>query len=341
MNILVLGKGLAAMGFLEALMTKGAPVKGGCHVQWIGPDLEDKGWGNCSRNSTAVVALHGIKRGVSPLGDDLVEAYEKALKFFKENTPSGVQKLTRFHLVKGDSEKLVQRFGLIENLSVLGKELSGVQEEALVYEPEVFLSWWKERLVQGFHDLQDQSLTLSVIDDVVTQISHDGMIHLQGMSDNYEGDRLIDCRGSGVNELASVSLKVKRIPGHYWVWQNQELKTVLGEEGFVLTLNGHNLIYKADAAKVILGGSTEEEGMSAFSFLELEEQRKDFLKLFPQLEEVLTPSDALVFTGKRTKGPKRRPILERNSGTIVINGLYKNGYSLCYSFGEKALQNLV
>lgn len=335
MKIHILGRGLAAMGVLEALLSKLSGLGPNVSINWIGPAIGDHGWRNCSRNSTAVVALHGIKKGVSPLGDDLVDAYEDAVEFFKKNSPAGVESCARFHFVNGDAEKMENRFGEIQELNIQGRSFAGVREEALVYRPLVFLKWWEDRLIEKFNA---GALEIQNCEDVIVSTDKKCLVGLKSTYSLNTEDLIFDCRGSGVNELASADIKLKRAPGHYLVWEGEGLGKVLGKDSWVYTMSGHNLIFHAKESRLILGGSTEDEGIEAKSFIDLEKQRRDFLKSFQEFEDVLQMDKAKVLTGMRPKAPKRRPLLEKNGQTIVINGFYKNGYSLCYLYGKKALE---
>ncbi len=331
------------MGLLEALIENSSVDLSQFCVDWIGPAISDNGWSNCSRNSTAVVALHGIKRGVSPLGDDLVDAFDMAYSFYEKNKPPGVSILSRFHLTGLNKEKLFQRFGHLEEFEIMGKRFEGVSEKALVYEPLTFMNWWQERLLSK---AKERGLKIHLHQDMVTALKVGSGLEVYCLGKSLQGqnvDKIVDCRGSGVNELASAQVKIKRAPGHYWLWQGREIKEDLGEDPWIYTLNGHNLIYDAKRASLILGGSTEIEGVCAKSFIGLNEQREAFLELFGEgssIGKVLIPHKAQVFTGVRPKGQKRRPLLLKNENHIVINGFYKNGYSLCYLYGKRALDLL-
>jgi hypothetical protein len=317
------------MGVIEAILLE----KPSWIVQWIGPKLEDEGWGNCSRNSTAVVGLHGIQAGISPLGDDLVEAFHQTKSFIEHHRPEGVRPFRRHHLCHGkesDSyEKLIQRFQTIENIHTFNCDFLGVSEDVFVFEPMTFLSWWSQRLLK--------SKNLTAIEDFVVEVSPEEN-WVKGLKGSYLFELIIDCRGSGLNNETIVN--VKKTPGHYWVWDLEKSNSENFEE-VVLTLNGHNLILDKSRNQAILGGSTEKNDVCAPALDQLVSQRNSFTQLIPSLKELLTSKEPRLFTGLRPKAPKRRPLIKKvSSNWVVLNGFYKNGYSLCHSYGKRLLNSL-
>ena len=315
------------MGVIESLLKKEDVTA----VEWVGPSIEDCGWGNCSRNSTAVVALHGIKRGVSSLGDDLVEAYENTVKFIEEHNPNGVRKFERFHLCdvlsdgpKTESyQKLSQRFGNVQELEVMGKFHFGVREEAYVFNPLLFMNWWSDRLLENSK--------VSSVEDYIVSIDAEASKAF-GLKENYQFQKIYDCRGASIKDAGFE--KVKKTPGNYLTWEIPQLS-----EDIVLTVNGHNLILDSERKVAILGGTNEANEIEAPAIGKLEVQRDSFTRLIPELEVVLDIEKANLSVGVRPKGPKRQPfITEVSKNHIVVNGFYKNGYSLCHLFGKRAVK---
>lgn len=320
MKVAVLGRGLAALGVIEAL----SKIKAVPEVHWIGPSFQDKGWPNCSRNSTAVVALQGIKKGISPLGDDLVDAFCATQNFIHEHTPKGVQKVTRYHF--GDA-KLKERFGYLEQFKMLEGSFTGVVEEAFLFEPLTFISWWHQRLF-------DQN-NIKETSDFITEITPQKLVGLAG---EYSYDLLFDCRGSMAS--SEKNPMVKEAPGHYFLWRADDLDGLLDlfKESVVLTVDGHNLNIDKENGAVILGGSTEKTGLYAPAISQLEEQLKAFIDVLPQLRPLSKINEAKLLTGIRPKGAKRRPLVKKvQENHIFLNGFYKNGYSLCHLLGNKAV----
>lgn len=318
----VIGKGLAAMGVIEALIKREIDAE----ILWIGPRIEDLGWANCSRNSTAVVALQGIKEDISPLGDDLVEAFHKTKEFIKVNNPSGVKRADRYHLSPDDTEKLKVRFGSLESHKILNLDFEGVYEEAFIFDPTVFLRWWYDRLEKHPH--------VKLVDDFIVELTAS---EARGLKEDYSFDFVFDARGAFVTDQLETIEKIQKVPGHYWVWE--DVLDVGLNEFTVLTLFGHNLIYHHDTKRLVLGGSTEKDDISAPRLDQLHQQRAAFVSLFPNLDDVLCLKKAALFSGVRSKASKRRPTLFfQNENHLIINGFYKNGYTLCHLIGERAVE---
>src|SRR5690606_31118365 len=64
----------------------------------------------CSLHSTATVALRGITKGHSDLGDTLVESFENFKSHFLNDSPEGVFPIRQFSAVSIDDEKFKNRF---------------------------------------------------------------------------------------------------------------------------------------------------------------------------------------------------------------------------------------
>lgn len=321
MKIAVIGKGLAAMGVIESLQLKYDDVE----IDWIGPSIDDQGWPNCSRNSTAVVALHGIKEGLSPLGDDLYRAFFQTKDFIEKYRPAGVTKVSRYHVAKEDIDKLESRFGQLERHSFFKRDYLCFFEDAFAFNTDVFLSWW-------FQKLSSHSGVTSIEDYIVDILSNEAI----GLKDTYRFDKVIDARGS----LFPDALRpVKKVPGHYWLWENVDAFPI--DENVVFTVNGHNLIYNKDESSLILGGSTEKDGVLAPRKEQLLKQRESFLEVFSEFEASMKIEEASLYTGTRVKGPKRMPfVFLQNENHIVVNGFYKNGYTLCHLMGQRVVESL-
>ncbi len=321
LKIAVIGKGLAAMGVIESLQLKYETVE----IDWIGPAIGDEGWPNCSRNSTAVVALHGIKEGLSPLGDDLYSAFFQTKDFIESFKPAGVTKVLRYHVVRDDADKLENRFGQLEKHSFFNRDYLCFFEEAYAFNTDIFLSWW-------FEKLSTHKGVTSYDDYIVDILSNEAI----GLRDTYHFDKVVDARGS----LFPDDLRpVKKVPGHYWVWENVEAFPV--EENIVYTVNGHNLIYNKDESSLILGGSTEKDSILAPRTEQLLRQRESFLEVFPEFGASMKVEEASLKTGTRVKGPKRMPfVFLQNDNHIVVNGFYKNGYTLCHLMGQRVVERL-
>ena len=107
-NLVVIGRGLAGHGVISSYLDKKHSQIPS--VLWIGKDPLKKANLGCSVNSTAMLARQGIERGISPLGDLLLDSYERAISFVEVNKPDGVVKAARYHIGydEGSIQKLTE-----------------------------------------------------------------------------------------------------------------------------------------------------------------------------------------------------------------------------------------
>jgi|GEM_PF-2595002 len=337
MKIIVLGGGLAALGALEHLLAKPNRFN---EIQWIFP--KNAAELSCSYNSTAVLALQGIEKGVSPLGDDLFDAYFSMKEFIEANSPEGITHCSRYHLKNSSNEdknqKLESRFK--ENFKKIKENDLGfietIVEDAYCFSPLIFMNWWHQRIFS--------SSLVNFTDDLILGIDG-GSVH--GQKSLYSADVIINATGSFGITTGLVTEKVKTVPGHYFVWyspqfENQKVDNYfLKSKSIILTFEGENLIYhseyNSEGPCLIWGGSSESDGLMGPRIEFLETKLLEFFNTYPQFK---FSGQRELFTGVRTKGPKRRPIISREGKVITMSGLYKNGYSLGYYLGKKALESL-
>lgn len=337
MKVVVVGKGLAGHGIIEALNKKSYSSSIEC--LWLGPEMtskKGKEWMPCSLNTTSLVALQGIEKNVSPLGDLLYESFFSTKNFLKKERPEGVQETDRFHLALDpkDEAKMKERHGSLENLTFKNKTFVGVSERAFLFEPTRFFSWWNQKISDesrmSLERREDLVLSLDLEKKIVT--TEKGIISF---------DKLILATGAlGLDlVLKEDSTKGKKVVGHYF--KKRIDSSLFGEKSFVVTLNGHNLIYNHHEKTIILGGTNQGSGPLAMELSELKKQRDSFLSLFPEWECELRFKREFLFTGVRYKAPKRMPFWRTYNPNIgEINGFYKNGWSLCHHLPEKLINEL-
>lgn len=334
MKLVVVGRGLAAMGLLWNMIKEKKKVD---EIYWIGPFLDPKTHPPahfCSLNTTALVALQGIKKDLSALGDSLYEAFFLTREFIEEYTPAGVQKVDRFHLVSpGEDNKIRRRFGALQapasiTSSNFRPKSEFFHEEAYIFEPQTFLSWWQDTILS--------QLNITLVDDLVTTLDDHRISTLKG--ETYCFDRLALCTGALESDLNLSQLhKIPKVAvGHYFHFSDITFVHEGPRESLVLTWKGHNFIYNQSLRTLVWGGSTYSDGITAKREKDLKDDLEDFISVYPELKFTGKKS---IRTGVRSKGPKRAPILKWDDqrDILILNGLYKNGWSLSHLIGKKAI----
>ncbi len=310
---------MAALAIIEKLTAKRSlPSFKALEITCVGPEFISP-FDSCAVNSTALVALMGVEQGISPLGDLLYESYFDCLNFLRKKNPMGVCQVNRKHF-SWDKEKMVRRFG--ESISQV-RDLITFEEKAHIFYPPVFLSWWQESLTR-FGNIRWCSDIVSAVENGIAY----------GLKDSYEYDFCFDARGSGIKDHCEIKENFKVVPGHFLEWDYKE------ENGnsWVMTIDGHNLIYHHHFSKLILGGSSEKTEVRAPCLEDLKEQISSFVKLDKKWSKILDIRKATIKTGLRTKASKRMPFLKfQKKNHLLIGGFYKNGYTLCFPVADMAI----
>ena len=344
MKIIVVGKGLAGHGVIESLVRKIGNNEIEC--LWLGPEMSldnQKAWGPCSLNSTALVSLHGIQKGVSPLGNLLTDSFYATKKFLETHNAEGVEKCYRLHLGTNgkEEEKIFNRFGSLESLTLKERTFSGFKEEAFQIHPINFFKWWDNRLSQICHFKlrKDSQLALSLD-------SEKKLIRTQSGIEPF--DKLIIATGA-----LGLDLKLKRecrlkqksegkkVVGHFFR-KELERPYQLGEKSFIVTLDGQNLIYNASEKLLTLGGSNQGDGPIAPDLEAIKKQQELFIKTFPEWHQELKFRSDHLYTGVRYKAPRRMPFARLYNNDIgEVNGFYKNGWTLTHFLSDSLISEIL
>lgn len=342
MKLVVIGRGLAAMGLLWNVAKLKDRSQIPDKIYWIGHNgittpTSKRDAHYCSFNSTALVARQGLERAAGPLGELLYRAYNETLAFIKEYHPPGVIALRRFHLDHGGDALVIQKklFGSISDLEFAQINLGrGHEEEAFSFNPEVFLTWFEEKIIKELPQIE-------IIEDFVLGSCAQSIITVAHGEITF--DKLANCSGAMIADFPGLKADWPKIPkkavGHYLHWDQVEMAL---DESFCLSWKGHNLIYRHDDRTAVWGGSTFSDAIVAPRYKDLEDDLEELLTCHPhfRFQGVRT-----IRTGMRSKGSKRRPILtlSEDGNQLLLTGLYKNGWSLCHRLGAdgvKALFNL-
>jgi len=275
----------------------------------------------CSLRTTSSVALQGIKKGLSPLGDLLYDSFKTFVQKNDFYQFKSIEKVDRFHFAydENSKEKLAKRFDKIDSFTLEEKSYEGIIEDGYVISPELFY--------QELIDLL-KSRSVKFINDLILYIDRDKK-EIGSKSYNYSYDKLILSTGvySGLFPILSSNneelrkLKGIEVPGHYYEWEFDY------PHSFILTIDGHNLCYRKLDKKLVLGGSTEKDKISLIR----EDQLQSMYEKLKDIIELPDISKARVLSGLRQKGVKRTPYIDQiEDGIFAMTSLYKNGFSASF-----------
>lgn len=283
-----------------------------------------------SLNSTAVAALRGTQKGLSELGDELVDMWQFTDQFFRENQFQGVTEAKLEHLIFDEKEK--RRFAHlspIETLKLAAKKkpLFAVSEPAWMIAPDLFLKTLPS--------------AAEVYNTLVTSLKKSGEGWLIGTQGNeaYQVDQVILCLGvysSWFEELLQGSPleKMKTVQGSYYEWQGEILKS----ESFALSFQGINLNWRSDLQTLQIGATSIKGDLVFYP----QKTALDFiLKTFHEFIQMDLPTNPQVKTGHRALTKSRRPWAgELQVNLYALGGLYKNGWVSAWPLAQKLVESL-
>lgn len=276
------------------------------------------------KNIKILVSENGISRGVSLLGDLLLDSYE----YFENEFSSfdGVQKIVQQHLCIPDvinESKFVRRFssnGTPLQYGPMKSPLMGLSSSCYLINPIIFLPELRNR----------SRLNIETLERTITNIDIDKKIKLIDVDKRtLVTENLFFGAGPFSKLLPTSFLDSCRVERHKTVYGGAWGADVdFGSDSFVLTVNMANLIYDAEFKRVQITGKTVED----FNLIDPPGGLDENHDLFNSIVENLPAfSRGQIISSLRDKGHKRRPSLyysRENSLEIVsICGAYKNGYT--------------
>ena len=328
-DLIIIGNGIAANCFLWELQKQKRNLSIlKIHSENLAPC--------CSLNSTSIISLRGVTKGVSPLGDELFESYQLAESFIQDENPDGVAP-SKFYSICEEEEKkdYLRRFGSVEEIDIpaLKEKFSGKIWDGYIIDAEKFLSF-----LQG--KTQDSHTSISGL-VTSTEINEEGVTVSTLDGGTYSARRLLICAGAYTKiyeSLYPVHEAIKgsqSVPGAYL----EKSSVDLGPKSFVVTRGKENLIYLAETKTLKIGTTIQKNGIEAADFAKLNEIYENFQDIIK--EELPNISDFEIKVGLRQKGLKRMPFFGKVAPNVfALISLYKNGYTFPF-LGAKKVLNLM
>ncbi|MDA8791992.1 FAD-dependent oxidoreductase [Bacteriovoracaceae bacterium] len=321
MRIAIIGDGIAARSLLYNLSLLKSEV---IEVH----QFSSSKISSCSRNSTAVVAKRATQKGISELGNLIVDAYNEFESFLENFSGAGVDTTSEYIIGKSlesYQKKIKPRYAAVYE-EESGDELIELcinhkqkffKEKAYLIEPDIFLDSLKS--------IYEKKLSVKQVEDKI--IGQDNLT-LQGGKSTYGSfDNIIYCMGS-IPQFV-VEEKSQPVAGSFWQ-VNQE-----NEKSFSLNCDGHHFMQKKNCS---LFGSTSNANSVSMNQDEVE---KIISQLSPLVQQEYLIAEGEFKTGIRYKGKKRMPkIGEIGPNTFCIANLYKNGWSLAFLAAKKISRQL-
>lgn len=325
-HLVVLGGGISSEVFLFYFLQKliqsppAEPIK-------ITQIFDDISFPSCSKKSTAFVCSRGIKKGLSPLGDNLYNAYYEVEHFFKQYAPKGVT-LGKIEHYPGESELSLQRF--FQRYGTNSK----VSEDCFYFSPNLFITWIRQQNDQlaKFGEFQR-------VQSKVTAVRDDHLIH--GDQQELFFDHLLLGPGaySKMQEdrypPIDILNKSQVVSGCYYTFKKD-----LGAISFGHTFDEGYCLYRSDSKELIVGATSNKQTHEGLII----PKECPLQVIYHQLERNLLREglthfslpercEGVIALGYRHKYYRKRPFWGTpfsNQNIFTILGLYKNGYSLSF-----------
>lgn len=287
----------------------------------------------CSLRSTAIVANRGVTTGHSPLGDLLVAGHKTFSQHFFSDSPAGVFPIHQYTVATKKTDQFQKRYPEWGFSSTFGDlkfnaNFSMAVEEAFLIDPALYLDWLLK---------SSQDLNLEICGEFVTQVNNSGEgIELTDQRKNkHYFDKVIFCGGNS-NRFWDSTFTGRPVHGSYFEFSDVDLKA----ESFSLTFDSDNLIYHAHTKKLLIGSTTQDNGLMFGSQSELENIYK---RLQVHLDFDLPALDASpkVITGLREKASKRAPYVIQKGSCLWMGGFYKNGFSLSLHLSQQMIESFL
>jgi hypothetical protein len=342
-DFIVIGKGLAAQCFLFELSKEDENYS-------ILQISDEESHPACTFKTTSVVCLNGVKSDVTPLGDVLLESYEKTVEFIKKYKPDGIYSGSKFSLCEqsdyGKSE-FIRRFGDVHQYSEFAnmvhlKDRSywGRRWECFLIEPEELMNWLGKNI--------DKSLDVTSLKGEVIDFDYNGHIVLSN-DDSYIAKNIIICAGAYSKHFFEekisddILIKSKVVPGKYITFENIDW----GHENVVIQSKKSNLIYRAYSNQVMIGGTVIKNEKDLDNEELLKEQYDHLASLLGPELTLPEYNSGKIKLGLRHKGEKRRPFwgaidksLWQEAKIFGIFGMYKSGFSFPFFAAQEVVKEL-
>lgn len=328
-TLVIIGNGIASWRVNAALERK--------FVDWrIVRIAKDEFAPRCSFRTTAINCLRATQKGISPLGDIIVDSYMEFKRFYDSESPDGVDESFEYQIWDPknpkESERWEKRFGKGESIQeiegvVLARPQIAVKQEAYIISPENFCRWQDQRLKN----------TMIVNDHVIGIEKEKRGYQVKTIGgESFFADALFLCAGYMSHQFIDlfeseqaidVLNRSKPVRGSY-----MSAESKLGDRSFSLAFGKHHLIYRKRDDLLILGSSSEND-----SSIQLP-MEDELLHIYRKISGILKDPSLLPpfekwrkFNGIRHKGAKRMPFWgEVGENLYAVHGLYKNAFSFSF-----------
>jgi hypothetical protein len=334
-DYLIIGDGIAARSFLYLLDQRLENQDAN-----IGVISSDAFAPSCSKNSTSIVCLYGIRPNVSETGDLICKTHNYSVSnIYSKNIFKGARKCRRF-VADCTVKDISRRF---ENY-----EVNARIEDLDIEVP--FLKTLDSYLINNlvFHDSIYKNLRtkFQIFNKFIKYISSSDEGHIVHASsgEKYTAKAVINFTSGyptitgGPDVIREHMGLSKHAYGDLIYFDNVNLGTKQNDD-WILSLDEDNLIYRHDNSSLLFGSTTRNNNLFVPSIVELEQKYQTLCSKLKISDKVPDFKTGLIKTGVRHKGKKRRPFWGRiKPGLYSGHSYYKNAYTFSF-YGSNEIIN--
>ena len=296
----------------------------------------------CSYRSTSINCLRGTKKGLSALGDLVVDSFYKFEQFYNEFQPAGVEKAFEYQLwTQENADKWSRRYPeskSLEQNEFLNQSVQGmdyfVQNEAYLIDPYTLEKWYRNR----YNNIKYET-------GLVKEISQDKTVVCDLWEKQF--DYIFICTNYATSMLAKgFSQQFDYYLDHCKPVAGSYLEIPLEgcdfsfDHSFSLALDKYHFIYRQAQQVLQIGSSTDNR---CDIHLANEQKLQEIYQFVASALQVqLPPFESFKsIAGVRHKGHKRMPFWgEISQGIYSVCGLYKNAYTFAYQAANELGRSL-
>ncbi len=321
-KVLVIGDGVMAWNTLFALQNCSYDVFQYYH---------NEAFPACSDASTAINCLRGTTKGISPLGDLIVDSYHCFEAFLKKHDPQGIAKGHEYQIFDQE-QKWKGRYPDFEPVhqSEIAPYVSSMKyfhkNEAYFFDLKKLREWFSLKL---------NNTTKKQV--IVSQVLGDGRVITSDGEEKF--DYVIVCSNYNTSIVKGLNSEVdyyidhcKPVAGSYL-----ELKGYSSNyfsQSTNLAFEKYHLIFRKEEKILQIGATTDNRTSHHLPNEKALVEIYDFIKKQARIE-LPAFSEFSYRVGVRLKGYKRMPYCDFITPHVYLaTGLYKNGYLLPFKIGQ-------
>lgn len=327
MKIAIIGNGIAAWCINKYLRDKHSYLI----IDRFGEDTHVP---TCSYRTTSINCMRGTKKGISPLGDIIVDSMHEFIDFFSRENSAGIYPTYEYQLWDEVDEKYTKRFDdfdLIDSIDSIS-----LSHQMRCYKSQAYL-------INPFKFYESLKLNKTKSPFVRELNFKDSKYILK--ADGYEEvyDKVILCAGLNnaifshlfTNDDAIDFVKrTKPVKGDYLY-----LKKEHNYRSMSLAIKNHHLIFRPN--ELLIGSTSFNENDS---YLIKENDLKDLYQEVCKHVKMELPAyeEFQAICGVRAKGRKRMPFWgEVGDNLYMVGGLYKNAFSFAFLASKELVSKII